>query len=630
MNGPFDSAKYLICAACLLMMVGAISAYAQNTGADAMNVSELWRAQVTAFRDNPTGDTCRDARLNIIEYLRDHGITRSTLLSAAYVNLGRDSIAEGDRSSARWAFEAALQVDSEYIPAANAAVVNGFRMGIGTGFSAMFRRIGIFFKHVSELRPGIIILGNIAQTLQTAVILIVTVIIAVILIRNFPLIVHEVSQWIPGKINAGIVAVVVAAILIALWFTPLAVVGSLLLWLALAMLFSDKSHRMSLWTGWLLLFLIFPLTWLNGYSIRFSESRYIRIKEYVVSGGYSEPAIRELTALLERPGNDRYRDKLYYMLGLLYKRGGFYSDAKMHYGEYIERAPAESRGYINLGNIAFIEDRIKSAAELYRRAESLDPRNPIIFYNLSKVYMSQFRFDDARDMQRRASQLDRERINRLSENQSSKPVRMMVDASVPDDWFHDELSHTVRGSFAETSEYWNPRYIQFGFMNALLGYGLMTVILIILSWLAERLKLSRYCLKCGKAMKPDDRAGGTDFVCVNCHMVYFKKGAATGASREVTDKVKKKTRDWNRVAHRLFSCVVPGAGRIYSGKQFGGLVMLGVWSVCISLFLTADHRLPLGYRVPAGGPRVDVYVLALCLLLIYAISIIWGFREEEV
>lgn len=612
-----------------VLMVLAAPVLAQDNGPDSANLADLWRAQMEAFDTDPGGDACTDAELSILEYLRDHGIERSVTMAAAYTQLGRTVLSEGDRDAAQWAFSAALNMDTNYVQAANASIFNGFHLGIGTGYSALLHRVKILWHQLTDFRLGMILLGNIAMSLQLAIVLAMFVTIILVMIRHFPLAVHELQAHTRGILNIRITGILLAALLLGLWFTPMGVAGALVIWLALAFLFSDKSHRIVLWTVWGMLFLSVPLTYFHVFSIRTAENPYFRIQEYVAGGGYSKPAVDEIKSLMEEPESAAYRGKLHFMLGLLYKRGGFYSDARNHFEEYVERAPRDTGGYINLGNIAFIENRVKSATEMYRKAETINPRNPVIFYNLSKAYMSQFRFDDARDMQNRASRLNRDLVLRFSENQSSKPVRMMVDETVPADWFNDEIARGLRESMRDFQDYWRPRFVSLNFVNALIVYGVLTLVFIAIRLLAERCKLSRFCLKCGNAMKPDPRTGGTDFVCVDCHMVYFKKQASTGPSREEKNKKIEAGRNWNLWLHKVFSCVVPGGGRIYSGKGMTGLLLLIPWSLFVSIILLKDQYLPVHYHVPVNTSGLDNWVLGILLVVTYGISIVWGFREEE-
>ncbi len=603
--------------------------HAQDAAGDSENLAELWRIQVAEFNTDAGNERCSDAQLDIVEYLRDHGIQRSSILAAAYTQLGRLTAAEGRYRDAQWAFDAALVVDPGYSEAANAAVFNGFHLSLGRGFSSVMRRIGILGNQLTLPRSGVLLLGNVAVTLHAAIVFTALVIIVIIMVRQFPLLVYEIQSLIHFKLNVQLTGLIAAVLLLMLWFTPVKIMGTLLIWLILALFFSDKPHRIMLWTTWILLFFVFPLNLIEAFSLKTAENRNLRIQEFVTDGGYSEPAIQELQSLLAAAGSAEERGKLQFMLGLLYKRGGFYSDAKSHYQEYIDQNPRDSRGYINLGNIAFIEDRVKSATEYYRKAETLDPRNPVIYYNLSRAYMSQFRFDDARDMQRRATQLDRERVQLFSENQSSKPVRMMVDETVPSSWFNDAYSDALQQSVREFREYWHPRFLRLSFTETLVLYSVLTLVLIGIRWLADRLKLSRYCLKCGHAMKPDPRTGGTDFVCVDCHMVYFKKGTAS-AQRDQKNRVIRETRDWNLWIHRLLSCLVPGGGRIYSGKMVTGLLQVFPWSILVAFLVLKNHYVPLSYHVPADRAPLDLWIVAIFLVVNYAISIIWGFREEEV
>ncbi|MBN1296295.1 tetratricopeptide repeat protein [bacterium] len=604
--------------------------FAQSEGLGTGSLSHLWENQIAIFEGGSGSSECQDAQLDIIEYIRDNGIQQSVVIANAYVHLGRKAEAQGRYRDAFWAFQAALIVDPDHTEAANAAVFAGFRSGIGTGFSALFRRASQFVRQFLDLRLSMIQLGNLSLAFQAAIALVVSAVVIIILIRQFPLIVNEIQHHLPSTVDIRITSAIVAILLLTMWVTPLRVFGTLATWLALALAFSAREHRVSLWIMWCLLLFLVPLTYLHVFSITISENRLLKIRDFVMTEGYSQPAVDELHALVEAKQNERNVGKLHFMLGLMYKRGGFYSDAKTHYQAFIDGAPREAAGYINLGNIVFIEDQIKTALELYRRAEKLDPRNPVIYYNLSMAYMSQFRFDDAREMQNRATRLDRERVQRFSEAQSSKPVRMMVDESVPAEWFNDEVNRAANTALTEFQQYWRPRFIRMNLIHSAVLWICMTGVLIFVRLIASRIKLSRFCLKCGNPMRPDAKTGGTDCVCVDCHMIYFKKTAGTTGSRDMREHDIKRMHRWNTILHRIFSCLAPGGGRIYSGKFRSGLLMMIPWAILLGSLLLDDFMLPLNSMIPARASHLGFIFIIVFLVLDYGVSIFWGFREEDV
>ncbi|MCD4654713.1 tetratricopeptide repeat protein [bacterium] len=597
--------------------------------ADPSSISDLWEKQVDFFNQTASSSENDDAYMDIVEYLRDHGITRSKTLSSAYVYLGLKARSQKHYSDAQWAFNTALEVHPDYMSAADAAVKNSFRIGIGEVISALLAKTGIYLREYTGYYHGLIHAGNIALILQIAIALLAAAVIIAIFFNQFPLIVTELHSHLPFIPDQRITALLIVCVFALLFLTPIGIFGILTIWLVLDFLFSSRNHRKTLWITWILLIFTIPLTLIHAFSIKIYENEYLRVLEYTKTEGYTEPIINELNQMLESGGRER-KAKIHFLLGLMYKRGGYYIDARKHYQKFTELDSRDSRGYINLGNIAFIEERIKTATECYRKAEKLDPRNPIIYHNLSKAYLGQFRFDESRDMQNRASRLDPEMIERFSANQSSNPLRMMVDAGIPSDWQKEEIIVLLNNTLSDHRRFWRPKVTDLSITHSALFWLVVSILVFVLRFLAQRFKLSRFCLKCGKAMKPDEKAGGTDYMCVSCHMIYFKKSTISVATQGTGMLKKPESIDWNKLFHRGFSCVVPGAGRIYSGKTVSGLLLIIPWTLLISTLVAGKYLILLDYRIPNVSSYIGITTVIFLLLIDYGISILWGFKEEEI
>ena len=51
------------------------------------------------------------------------------------------------------------------------------------------------------------------------------------------------------------------------------------------------------------------------------------------------------------------------------------------------KSPNGSMGYVNLGNVYFIQGQYEKALEGYRKAESIDPEDPVCQYNLAQAFI---------------------------------------------------------------------------------------------------------------------------------------------------------------------------------------------------------------------------------------------------
>lgn len=605
-----------------LLLAGPIQGNAQDS--DTVSLSELWQEQVIAFENGADSAECVDLHLDILDFMHDNGIAHSDLLSTAYIQLGLQAGEKGHHADAQWAYNAALTVDPKNVSAADAALANGVKVGIGAFTSSLIKRFIVLIQSFQDLNYVAVRVGNFALALQIALGLLLCFTIVLTMVKLFPLFVHEIHSKVPFIPDSKIVAILLIIVFATVLLTPVGLLGLMMLWLVLSFAFADKEHRKAIWISWLFLLLVFPLTFVHVFAVKTHENRLIRMMEYCVDQGYSRNLVDELKNELDTEVSRKRKAKIHFLLGLTYKRGGFYNDAQKHYIEYDKIEPRDPKAMINLGNIAFINDKVKTASEYYRKAEKYDSRNPIVFYNLSKAYLSQFRFDESRDMQKRAARLDPDMIERFSANQSSKASRMMVDEVVPSEWIKAELSHTYHESLRDFQDYWHSRTTSLNFVQSLIVWGIIFVCLWICSWLTNYVKLSRYCLKCTKPMKPDAKSGGTERVCVNCHMVYFRKGGVATQTDEAKPKLELK-----KYLTRTLAILVPGSDRLYLGKPVRALLLFMPWALIVGYFLSKDFLVPARVDVPVVASSLMMTFIVCVCLVIYGISISLGFREDD-
>lgn len=610
-----------------LLLALSFPVLAQIEGDAAPDLSDLWIQQMETFRKGSENPDCEESFLVIREFLLENGVSRAPEISAAYVQLGMKSLEEGRYSDAQWAFGAALKLDQFNVTASRAALSNGWRLGFAEGFSRLSERINIGFGRLLSIGIRHLVWGNLALALSLSLMLLGLTTIGVVGIRQSALVISEMQHRIRFIKDLRILGIVWLVLLASIFLSPGGLVSLIVVVQLVSFAFSEKKYRYVLWLAWLLILGSFALTLGHLFPLMLEESTFFRSACYSLYGGYSEPLVAELKQLVGEETDPVRRARIQFMLGMMYKKGGFFNDARRELEHYIEVNPRDADVYINLGNIEFINDRIKTAIEMYRKAESLDAQNPRIYLNLSKAYLSQFRFDEAREMQNKAMRLDPELTAELIANHSSKPVRMVSDVPVSHVWLVDETKRTLRSAAAGIEDYWKSPLVRIGFTPGLIGWGCVALLMMILPFIARSLVLSRYCLKCRKPMKPDLKSGGTDHICVTCHMVFFKK-TETGKSRPgVAETFQPVHLNRDLVIHRVLSILIPGAGRLYSGYVLSSLIMMAVWSGSIGAILASEHFIPTYLGVPAGIQGLDRTILMALIVLDYAVSIRWGLRE---
>lgn len=613
-----------------LFLIGllAVSAFSQDEDNAITGIQTLWSQQVDVFTRGSAHPECQEAKSQIQKYFLENATSRTPEIAVAYILLGTQALEEKKWEDAQWAFLAALEFDPFSVRASQYALINSRHLGLTNMASMLVKHVLVVVKRAFQ--PGIyhLIFGNAADVLRSAFLLAAFVIILVVMIKLFSLVVHQCSDVLPFTVDPRIIAAGLILLLTSILASPLGLVGFTLLILLLSGLFAEKQYRTAIWISWLLISALFPLSLISAHAMVTENNRLFSVIRYATTGGYSEPAIAELKLLLEEtPDSDEDTiSKIHYLMGSLYKRGGFYTDAQQEFELYKTMMPRDSAVYINLGNIDFVNDRYQAAIENYRRAENIDPQNPIIFFNLSKANLALFRFDEARNMQNQASRLNPDLTSKLNLLYGSDLIRMVADAGVPKHWLTKELNAGWSKALQSLPEFWHAPLVDIPLKKAVLGWIFLTILLVVLNRLAVKYRFSRFCLKCRKPMKPnfDD---GTERICPTCHRIYLRKTTIDKSSTQ--KKEEKKDMSWyDRLFSIALSIFIPGGGKVYSGYMFFGILAILSWSVVMAYFLSPCRTFDSFLRIPAIETEPGNLFAWIVLCGLYGLSIIQAFREK--
>ncbi len=127
----------------VMFLICSIPVFGQADGEVSPGISELWARQMTSFNLGFESPECQESHLDLVEYLLDNGVVRAQEISAAYVGLGLQAIENGHRKDAQWAFESALVVDSQNVPAVKAAFNNACHLSLDRIISTLSRKFKI-------------------------------------------------------------------------------------------------------------------------------------------------------------------------------------------------------------------------------------------------------------------------------------------------------------------------------------------------------------------------------------------------------------------------------------------------------------------------------------------------------
>ena len=111
--------------------------------------------------------------------------------------------------------------------------------------------------------------------------------------------------------------------------------------------------------------------------------------------------------------DSNYRPSAINKLGVLYARYGLNDRAEREFKRILEKneyVPA----LINLGNIRFLEDRIRDALKYYERAEQISPHHPKVLLAIARVNHEIENFVSVQVAYRRLKEIDPDLAARFS------------------------------------------------------------------------------------------------------------------------------------------------------------------------------------------------------------------------
>ncbi|MBN1356385.1 tetratricopeptide repeat protein [bacterium] len=614
----------LITAACLQC-----AAPVRSAGESAReSLVDFWEAQQRVLHDPRSGTMAIDsAKQAMLDLKLNSGVRHSSLLAALYASEATRLIDENQPDKAVWACRSALEMDPSYLPACRVLVIASARKSVVSFVSSMYISARTWFTAFKDPWFEFVTAGNTALVLIVAIALCAAISVLVFTLKYISLLRNDIQVLMPPKTPGYFSLIVMGILLIGPLIGGMGVLWTLFIWIVASYLYMRRKEKLYFACLWLAILAILPLNIARVSVVKAFDDGFLQTIHYVRSGGYSARAIDSIRHYLVKYPE---KNKLHFMMGLLYKHGDRYFDSLKEYLEYARLVPSDASGHINLGNIYFVLNNLGEAISEYRRAENTDPGNAAVYYNLSKAYFHQFKFAQATEMLKRASNLDPQLVAYYTEIHSTNPNRLLIDASIPDAWFWEEVPPLLSSALADQDRFWIKLGPNLNFAGTALTLAIMTLILLIIQMTHHRFMVSRYCVMCGQPTSVRMRKDAHDGICSLCDLAVMKKGQIESEKRESRLKgINRRTRRKSFTAVTL-SILYPGAGELYLGKLNRGCCFTVLWSFLLAGWFTADLRLNAFGRVPAVG---DTVLLALHLgfmVLIYILSlfsIVRGLKE---
>lgn len=339
----------------------------------------------------------------------------------------------------------------------------------------------------------------------------------------------------------------------------------------------------------------------------------------LIAKGNDAPGSASLIDSIEGADAEGLEAEASVALGLLNQRHGNYLSASRHFFEAVSLAPDNAIGYINLGNLHFLQGDYEKAVEGYRKAESADPRDPVIQHDLAQAYIKLLLMKEASQALERASTL---RIDDVKSTYTREALKRSVvlprTFSSREMWKIAEVEGT-RYADHFIDERMKP-LTRFGSRTS--GWILLCALVtaIVLSRAIAPWKLTFQCSNCGA------------LTCVNCcseeHDMSLCKGCAEVVhgitSEKVIDALLRQRRQSVLVSRRkplrLLHILVPGLRDMSYGKILRACGLAGLFSLSVVQLFTK------GYIV--DDPAVITNVTPMWKTIVPAAGVFYSYLQS--
>jgi tetratricopeptide (TPR) repeat protein len=443
------------------------------------------------------------------------------------------------------------------------------------------------------------------------------------LVRYARLLLHELSERVPGVSGRLTAAMVLLLLLVFPLLVGWGLYGLCIVWLVLFWSYAGNKER-----AVYLLFLFFALLvpfW-TGVVQRSSEVFYGDYIQQLIQhrDGLSDDAT---VSTLLRLGKERPHDpRVLFMLGTAYKKRGEYEKSRQTLQRAVSMNPGMAMYHNNLGNVLYAQREPQQALRMYEKAIALDPNDAAFHFNLSAVQRDLFML--------RESEAEYSKARKMNPVQTSYYVtilgpsynRMVIDSTLPWRALFQDFFREVAGGKGPGSLVHEFIMGQRGELTqaALLMFGLLVV-----SFLRRFFGVARRCEKCGKIFcKKCQTAVPHGAVCSQCVYV-FAEGAGIGVKERTRKIIEiRRNREQNGDTGRLLGLLIPGGGHIYFGWLATGFVVLFIVVCCLAYGLFGDALAggPLEWRGGAWDQRVWALVPG-CFL--YFLSVVHMYRLRQ-
>lgn len=577
---------------------------------------DIW-PQATAAADAGDFDTAYKKTNELSDTGSKYGIKTFPVYATSAVAMARQAAKKGNKLGADWGNKAADQLDPNspgvaFTKADAAADQRDWSHAIPSALKG-------FGRSITEYRAQVLSRSDFVIVLAAALALTAIVFAIALFVRYGRAMAHDFREILGARVRGGSVTVLAFAMLFLPLFIWLGPMWLIFYWLIIFFGYARVQERVLIILVALLVAATPILLDLSASWIAGVDSPVVMAAIASEERSYYPEALRRMTDLAALvPDND----VLQLLLGNLWLQEGDEQQAGQHYRRAAELHDSAG-AHVNLGNLNFLNNDFPAAITEYSKAEQLDSKLAIAFYNHAVASGETYKFDEQAQKLDQAKRIDRAYIERLASNPPSQKI-IVYRPPISQAWMvaSDIAKRGVARALFGNYAYFDPTVSA---RNPITLGGILVAIAAPLLFLKRRRAgFAGACIKCGRTYCSRCKSGRESATyCTQCIHIYLKRdGVALDTKRAKLEEVSE-YHDALARRNRLFATFMPGSAQLLEGRTTAGVIGLFAFMffVCLAILV--------GRLAPVLGPGDVAKLLVRTAAIILAV-LTWFFLSMPV
>lgn len=578
---------------------------------------DLWPQATSAARE---GDLAAAGAKTgeLVETGKAYGLKSYPLYATSAASLSRQADRDGRKDLADWAANTAKQLDAR-----SSGVAFGLsdRAADRQNWGSAIPMAATGLLNLSRnYRSNLLSRADILVVLAAAILLTGAIFSLALMLRYGRAASHDFREMLSRRLHGGSVSVIAFALLFAPLFLWLGPIWLIFYWFVLFFGYASATERVFIVILALLIACVPIATDVAAHWMAGVDSPVVLAAVSSAEQMYQPEALRRLQDFAAVvPDNAT----LQLLLGNLQLYEGNEQQAAVHYRRAVEINDAAG-AHVNLGNLHFLQNDFAAAMTEYQKAERLDTKLAIAFYNDSVASGETYKFEEQGQKLEQAKKIDRDSIEKLAQSPPAQKV-VIYHPPIEEAW---NVSGAIAQKGTAQSIFGSYSYLDLptSILNPLTLGALLSIFGGVTLWGMRRKNgFAGQCIKCGRTFChrcKSSRESAT--YCTQCIHIYLKRdGVSLDTKRAKLEEVSSYHGNILR-RNRIFASFLPGSAQVLEGRTIAGVlgaflfVALVVVAVCV------------GRLAPAIGPTGSTAHLIVRAAAIAVAVILWIFLSLPV